>query len=278
VTSCPAPAKPTLGIIGFGAFGQLAANHLRPQFAIHVADTSPALMAADGITVTDLEGACTCDIVILAVPVSELEALCSDIAPLLRPGTLVMDVGSVKVEPARIMARALPRYVDLLASHPMFGPQSIRAGTRGLKLVLCPLRTNRAGRVAAFLRKEFGLRIIVASPEEHDREAAVTQGITHLIAKILLRLEEPRRITTRSFDLLWEAVSMVRHDAAGVSSAIESRNPFSAEARLAFFREIDLVRRELAATQTRREAMPVRQGLPLCVRALANDAPQEVIP
>lgn len=252
---CPSSAKPSLGIIGFGAFGQLIAHHLRSKFEIYVTDAAPVAMVAAGVTMTDLASVCACDIVVLAVPVSELKTVCIDIAPLLRPGTLVMDVGSVKVEPARIMAKTLPCYVDLIASHPMFGPQSIRGGTHGLKLVLCPLRTHRTRQVAAFLRREFGLNIIIASPEEHDREAAVTQGITHLIAKILLRLEEPRRITTRSFDLLWEAVSMVRHDAVGVSAAIESSNPFSADARQAFFNEIDLVRGELDAAQPQCEAV-----------------------
>jgi prephenate dehydrogenase len=78
--------------------------------------------------------------------------------------------------------------------------------------------------MAAFLRRAMGLRIIWATPEEHDREAAFTQGLTHLIARALLPLEAPRRITTRSFDLLWEAVSMVRHDAVGVTAAIERQS------------------------------------------------------
>lgn len=201
--------------------------------------------APAGVTLTDLAQVCACDIVVLAVPVSELGPICRDIAPLLRPGALVLDVGSVKVEPARIMEAALPGHVSVIATHPMFGPQSIKHGTRGLKLVLCPIRGEGERRMAAFLRKALGLRIIRATPEEHDREAAFTQGLTHLIARALLPLEAPRRITTRSFDLLWEAVSMVRHDAAGVTAAIESGNPYATGARQAFFAEMDALRREL---------------------------------
>lgn len=240
-----APAKPTLGIIGLGAFGQLMAANLKSHFQIFAIDKIVQAAEVDGIKSSDLAGVCACDIVVLAVPVSELKEVCSSMAPLLRPGTIVMDVGSVKVEPSRIMVETFPEHVDIIATHPMFGPQSIAAGTRGLKVVLCPVRSTRTGRVAAFLRGAFGLKVIVTSPEQHDREAAMTQGLTHLIAKTLLRLEPPRQITTRSFDLIWEAVSMVRHDAAGVSDAIEARNPYAGIARRAFFEQLDAVTAEL---------------------------------
>lgn len=236
---------PSLGIIGFGAFGQLTARYLRPWFRILAADPGIAESPVGGAAMADLCTVCRCDLVVIAVPLTALAEVCREIAPLLRPGTIVMDVCSIKVRPAEILLSELPPHVDLIATHPMFGPQSIRAGTKGLKMVICPLRGRAAGRVAAFLRKRFGLSIVLTSPEEHDREAAFTQGLTHLIAKALLRMDPlPERVTTRSFDLLQQAVEMVRHDAPGVSHAIES-NPFSAEARSLFFAEMDALRLSL---------------------------------
>jgi prephenate dehydrogenase len=233
---------PSLGIIGLGAFGQLCARYLRPWFRVLATDPGITESPVEGVTMADLQAVCRCDLVVIAVPLSVLTQVCREIAPLLRPGTVVMDVCSTKVQPAEILCAELPPHVDLIATHPMFGPQSIRAGTKGLKMVICPLRGRAAGRVAAFLRKRFGLSIVLASPEEHDREAAFTQGLTHLIAKALLRMDPlPARITTRSFDLIRQAVEMVRHDAPGVSHAIES-NPFSAQARSLFFAEMDAVR------------------------------------
>lgn len=218
---------------------------LNSHFQILAFDKNVQAAGVEGIKFSDLAGVCACDIVILAVPVSEMREVCSSMSSLLRPGTTVMDVGSVKVEPSRIMAETFPDHVDIIATHPMFGPQSITAGTRDLKVVLCPVRSTHTRRVAAFLRSAFGLKVIVTSPEQHDWEAAMTQGLTHLIAKTLLRLEPPRQITTRSFDLIWEAVSMVRHDAAGVSDAIEARNPYAEIARRAFFDQLDAVTAEL---------------------------------
>jgi len=73
-------------------------------------------------------------------------------------------------------------------------------------------------------------------PQDHDREAATVQGLTHLIAKVLQRMGPvPSRMTTRSFDLLVEAVSMVQDDASEVFDAIEKSNPYSADIRRRFF-------------------------------------------
>lgn len=235
----------SLGIVGFGAFGRLMADHLAPHFRVLAHDAQPVAPVPLAVTMAALLGVCRCDVVVIAVPLASLAPVCREMAAWLAPGTLVVDVCSTKVEASAIMLAELPPHVDLIASHPMFGPQSIREGTQGLKLVICPLRGRRTGRVAAFLHKTFGLTILTATPEEHDREAAFTQGLTHLIAHALLRMDDlPGRITTRSFDLLRQAMEMVRHDAPGVRQAIES-NPYSAGARNLFFAELDAIRREL---------------------------------
>ena len=63
-----------------------------------------------------------------------------------------------------------------------------------------------------------------------------SKSITHLIAKVLVAMEPlPTRMTTRSFDLLMEAVGIVRHDAPGVFQAIEQLNPYAADVRHRFF-------------------------------------------
>ena len=70
----------------------------------------------------------------------------------------------------------------------------------------------------------------------HDREAALVQGLTHLIAKILVAMEPlPRRMTTASFDLLMRATEMVRHDSPAVFMAIEQANPHARPVRDRFF-------------------------------------------
>ncbi|SFK82262.1 Prephenate dehydrogenase, partial [Pseudovibrio ascidiaceicola] len=130
----------------------------------------------------------------------------------------------------------LPDNVDIVASHPLFGPQSATTGIKGLKIAVCPIQGKRHARLVAFLRKILGLTVIVTTPEDHDQEAAVVQGLTHLIAKVLLRMGPlPTRMTTKSFDLLSEAISMVQHDAPEVFEAIEKANPYAETVRRRFF-------------------------------------------
>ena len=234
-----AASHPFIGIIGFGAFGRLIAQRLRAHFPLCAYDPALPLGAfaeMPDIMLTSLAEAADCSIVILATPVNRLEETVSAMSALVRPGALVLDVGSVKTVPAEIMRRGLPQHVDIIATHPLFGPKSARDGIEGLKIVVCPIRGNRGPRVAAFLRRILGLDVIVTTPEAHDRDLAMVQGLTHLIAKVIVQMEPPpTRLTTRSFDLLLEAVDMVRHDAPEISRAIERANPYSREVRRRFF-------------------------------------------
>jgi len=234
-----ATSPPKIGIIGFGAFGRLMAQHLRAYFPLCAYDPAVPLGPFAGmpeVALTGLAEAAGCPVVILATPVNRLEAVAGAISPFLQPRALVLDVGSVKSIPAEIMQRVLPAHVDIVATHPLFGPQSARNGISGLKIAVCPVRGARAPRVAAFLRKCLRLDVIMTTPEAHDREAAMVQGLTHLIAKVLVQMEPlPTKMTTRSFDLIMQAVGMVRDDAPEVFQAIEQANPYSLEVRRRFF-------------------------------------------
>lgn len=237
---------PRLGLIGYGAFGRLTARHLSAWFDILAHD--PATTEGDGMAaLVSLEAAAACPTVVMAVPVEALEVTLTAIRPHLRPDALVIDVGSVKVKPAQLMAEGLPEGVQVVGTHPLFGPQSARNGVAGLRIAVCEVRgTKDARRVAAFCRRALKLRVFQVSPEDHDREAATVQGLTHLIARVLLAMEPlPTRMTTASFERLMQAVDMVRHDSPAVFRAIERDNPFAAEVRERFFALAEAARGEL---------------------------------
>jgi prephenate dehydrogenase len=226
---------PDLGLIGFGAFGRLMAQHLHPHFALYAYDPGHP-EPAQGVTFADIATVARCPVVVLAMPVDRIAEAIAAITPHLQPGVLVLDVGSVKVRPAEAMLRLLPDHVDIVGTHPLFGPQSARDGIAGLKIAVCPIRGRAAFRVAAFLRAALRLQVFITTPETHDREAATVQGLTHLIAKVLVRMEPlPTRLTTASFDSLMRGVDMVRYDSPDVFMAIERANPYSAEVRERFF-------------------------------------------
>ncbi|MCW6506702.1 prephenate dehydrogenase [Lichenifustis flavocetrariae] len=239
----------SIGIVGFGAFGRLMARHLAPFFALRAYDPRLSAGGAGDISPVvscTLREVAQCGIVIIATPAAAIESVVKALAPHLRPATLVLDVGSVKVAPAEIMRRHLPEHVDIVATHPLFGPESAKNGIRGLKIAVCPLRGRRGPEVGAFLKKCLGLDVLFAAAEDHDSEVAFVQGLTHVIGRLLGDFElSPMRFTTRSFELLLEATDLVRHDAPEVVDAILGANPYVQEVRQQFFRAASRLEAEL---------------------------------
>lgn len=229
----------SIGMLGFGAFGRLMARHLQPHLPLVAYDAGRPVEpdgSGYGLVPGGIAEVAACDIVILAVPVGKLADAIAALRPHLRSGAVVLDVGSVKIEPARLLLAGLPDDVEIIGTHPLFGPQSARAGLKDLKIALCPIRGRSIRRIAAFLRRTLELNVILTTPDAHDRDMAMVQGLTHLVAKILVRMEPmPNRMTTRSFELLMQATEMVRHDAPGVFLAIERANPHARAVRERFF-------------------------------------------
>ncbi|MEG3181573.1 prephenate dehydrogenase/arogenate dehydrogenase family protein [Sphingomonas sp. LT1P40] len=244
------------GIIGFGRFGQLAARHLRDHFAVTVTDAADIAATADALGVASgtVPDAADCDIVMLAVPVQSMAAIIAQIAPLVRPGTLVVDVASVKMLPARWMAEALPESVDIVATHPLFGPQSARAGLVGQPLVVCPVRGESHHKVAAFGRK-LGLAVSLTTAEEHDREMAYVQALTHLIGRTLENIRIPdEELKTNSYQHLLELCALIRDDSKELFFAIQNLNPFAQEITTQFIAEANGLLAESVAAGNRSAA------------------------
>ncbi len=237
----------TVGILGLGRFGRMAYEHLRAL--------SPRVWTPDASKLAGLQGASSfevaaaADVVVLTVAISAMEETCTRLAPLLRPGQIVVDTCSVKVDPVEVMKSRLPENVQILGTHPLFGPDSGRDGITGLKIVLCPVRIDTVAydRIREFLRA-LGLLVIEATPEEHDRQVARTQAIFHLLAQALGRLGwggEP--IATPGPEAFFRQVLALRHDSFQLFQDMQRRNPFAAEYRERLIEELRRLDAELLA-------------------------------
>lgn len=186
-----------------------------------------------------LESCARCDYVVLAVPVQAMASVLEAIAPHLRPGATVIDVASVKVKMAALMLSTLPEYVQVIGTHPLFGPESAREGVKGHRIAICPIRAPRSARVFRFLQRGLGLDVILTTPEEHDRDMATVQGLTHLVAKALTSMGPlPTSLTTQSFSLLAQAAAQVSGDSDALFRAIEHDNPYAATVRAEFLKSV----------------------------------------
>jgi prephenate dehydrogenase len=210
-------------------------------------DLTTAAASLD-VRVAPIEEVAASDVVMLAVPVQAMTGVIARIAPIVQPGALVLDVASVKMLPARWMAEALPENVDIVATHPLFGPQSARNGLEGQPLVVCPVRGDRHERVAAFGRS-LGLKVSVTTAEEHDREMAYVQALTHLIGRTLVNIRIPdEELKTNSYQHLLELCALSRDDTKELFFAIQNLNPYAQEITQQFIAEANgLLAESLAA-------------------------------
>ncbi len=180
-----------LGIVGFGRCGQLAARVLAERFRVCAAD--PLDRSADarslGVEWVSVSAAAAAPRVVLAVPIRKLPEVLDAIAPRLRPGAMVVDVCSVKLEPGRWMQERLPGTVHPVGTHPLFGPDSVREeGLAGQRIAICPAPGHeRAADDVAAVCRELGLEPLFVDADEHDRRMARSQAMVFLVARSLRR-------------------------------------------------------------------------------------------
>lgn len=234
--------KESLSIIGIGAFGEFMLKHLTPYYKTRIFDNQRDLSGiANSYNVhsCSLKEAAEADIVVIATPVKYIESVCEAITPHLRPDQLIMDVASVKILPQQIMVRHMPTNVDIIGLHPLFGPQSGKRGINGLNIALVNIQGDKSPTVKAFLKERLGLNVIECTAEEHDRQMAYVQGITHMIAKVFQGMDVPKiNQGTNTFDLLQQMVDLVKNDSPELFRTIQADNPFSMEVRKRFFDQI----------------------------------------
>ncbi|MDO8480466.1 MAG: prephenate dehydrogenase/arogenate dehydrogenase family protein [Nanoarchaeota archaeon] len=214
--------KPSIGIIGQGRFGTLAKTWISSGFKVVACDKGG-----------NLEKACKQDIVLLCVPISSLEDLLHEIRPFLRPGTLVIDVCSVKEHPMNLMRKLLPKSVSFIGTHPLFGPDSIEDSLQGKRVVVCkgsaPKKTHK--NLVACLKKE-GLKIIESTPQEHDRQMAETLLLTQFVGRGLLNFgAKPLPMSTNGHLALMEIARTVGNDTPQLFRDMNRFNRFAAPMR-----------------------------------------------
>lgn len=229
-------ARQSLGLIGLGQFGTLMSKHLAAHFNVH--GYSPNSPVPAQVTPATFGQAAGCDIVVFSVPAAKLEDILRQAAPYIKPGALVMDVCSVKTEPAHLLETLVPMHAEVIATHPLFGPQSGANGIAGLKMVVCPLRTARAEQVETFLRDKLGLTVITTTPEEHDRDMAYVQALTHLIGRSLLAIPAPQTpLATQSYQNLLNMCALIRNDTLELFHSLQHQNPYAEEVTSRFLAE-----------------------------------------
>jgi prephenate dehydrogenase len=243
---------PEVAILGYGRFGRALGQLLAEAGVGHraydpLAGTEvPQEFRADSLR--DL--ASKAKLVVVAVPVPRIRAALVDLRPHLGPGTIVLDVGSVKVGPAAALAEVLGDAIPWVATHPLFGPLSLALAERPLRVVLCPAAAHpeAAARVRA-LYERIGCEVVEQTPEGHDRVMAHTHALTFFVAKGMIDAGAGMDVpfAPPSFQAIARTIETVRSDAGHLFSAIARDNPFAAEARKQLVQALSSIDRALDA-------------------------------
>ncbi len=128
------------------------------------------------------------DLVVLATPVFAMDELLRAVAPRLRQGALVTDVGSVKATLAETLPGLLPRGAHYVGAHPMAG--SHQRGFEHARADLfegAPCIVGRDSDVRARDRvcdfwRALGARVVLRDATDHDAEVAWMSHIPHVLA------------------------------------------------------------------------------------------------
>jgi len=195
------PVLKTLCLIGAGLIGSSIARAARETGAaeeVRLWDREEAVrgraaeLALGRVAETVEDAVSGADLVILCTPVGVLGEVTKVIAPHLKPGAILSDVGSVKAAAARAMAVHCPEQVHLIPAHPIAGTE--RSGPeagfatlfRDAWLILTPIPGEKASGDAISRLGDFwqqlGARVETMDPERHDLVLAVTSHLPHLIA------------------------------------------------------------------------------------------------
>lgn len=226
---------------------------MRSRFTTRVSDAvNRAAEAREfGIPFVSLADAATADVLVVAVPVQRMRSLLEQLSPLLAERTspaFVIDVASVKVKPIQLMRDLLPPETEIIGTHPLFGPQSGKDGIAGLPIAFCPVRASaeRIACVRDFLAQTLGLKVFEISPEEHDRQMAYVQGLTHLISRAVGEMELPRtELATAAYRRFLDMRSNLANDSWDLFVTIERENPFAAEVRKMLRAKLEELERRL---------------------------------
>ena len=184
--------KKKIAIVGFGRFGRTLLRLLEGDFEVGIYDVLPLSslrteLEGKAEIIEGIENIYASDVIYYAVPISCFVDVIEAHKKYFRPNNLLIDILSVKLYPKKIFEFSLEGLdVRAMLIHPMFGPDSSRDGFTNLPLIMDRFTAREEDYIfwKNFFSKK-GLSVVEMSAEKHDRLAANSQGVTHLIGRIL---------------------------------------------------------------------------------------------
>ncbi|MBT3139644.1 prephenate/arogenate dehydrogenase family protein [Phaeobacter gallaeciensis] len=178
-------------------------------------DTARQIGLCDRICDSAAEAAEGADLVVLCVPVGVMGAVAQEIAPVLKPGATISDVGSVKRHVIDAVTPFVPEGVHFIPAHPLAGTEHSGPESGFAELydnrwcLLVPVEGSDRAAVEKLraLWEGIGANVEEMDADHHDLVLAVTSHAPHLIAYTMVGVADDLRRVTDS--------EVIKYSAAG---------------------------------------------------------------
>ncbi len=223
--------KKTVSVYGYGRFGQLWANILAEDHHVKVYSRRGLTTndVPENIEIADNESIFDCDAIFFCIAISAFERFLSENQHLFKPDVTYFDTCSVKVYPVQWMKKYLPDDAEIIATHPMFGPDSYPDSNEKLPIVMSNIKTNNdhfSQWKQYFSTKK--MRVEEMSPDEHDKMVAYSQGITHYVGRVLADINlKQSSISTLGYTKLLEIIEQTCNDTWQLFTDLQRFNPYT---------------------------------------------------
>lgn len=178
------------------------------------------------------------DVVLLSVPMSVIESVALEIAPLLRPDQLVVENCSIKAAALPVLLRLLPEHCELLGIHTMFGGDT--GHIRGQNVIVTETnRSRERSQQFADLLYKHGAQLRRSTPERHDEMSAYLQSLVQFVALLFGKalsecgatLDELSTFSTPNSRALMMIAERVIRQPVDLTTDLQLKNPRAAIAR-----------------------------------------------
>ncbi|MDA5192607.1 prephenate/arogenate dehydrogenase family protein [Govanella unica] len=195
-----APLFNTITLIGVGLIGSSLARVIREKGLARrviagvrpgaAAETLKRIAITDAVIENPAEAVKDADLVILCTPVGSYGKIAAAIAPNLKPGAILSDVGSVKDLVLRDVGPHVPPGVHFIPAHPVAGTEQSgpEAGFAALFdnrwCILTPTPDTDPKALAKLhaFWEACGSKVEIMEAKHHDLVLAITSHVPHLIA------------------------------------------------------------------------------------------------
>ena len=241
-----------LGIVGYGDFIHFFIPYLQSFFdeIIVYSRRDISIQAKSvGAEQKKFEEVCKCEFVCNAVVVQYFEETLLKMVPHLNKGTCVFDVCSVKEIPIQLMQKHLPNSIQIIATHPLFGPKSGKNGIENLNIVLNNISaSDETFTFFDSMFKKMKLNVLYNLADDHDSDMAYVQALTHFVAQGIREfggLKKDTLITTKAYEALLEIEEKLSLDSWLLFESIENYNLQAKNIRTQFINSLQKIHNTL---------------------------------